>query len=239
MSYRSNAIDPTAGVEVLPDPTFPGRNRNIVRDVLTLPLVVALPRKSVETLGVRLPLHYEFRRWTWRTERCVEIALGKYALSRVSPDDVLEVGNVLPLAGITGHTVVDKYERGPGVLNLDIVEYDPGRRFKLAVSISTLEHVGWDEEPRDPAKAAAALGRVGELADHLLVTIPVGVHREFERAFLDGPFDDVELLVKTSRQARWTRRPLAEREHIRYSAPYANANGILVGSRGLAGGNPA
>ena len=75
--------------------------------------------------------------------------------------------------------------------------------------------------------------RLAELADDLLVTIPVDYHPAFEDAFVDGPFDRVELLVKTARDARWVPRPLAERSRIRFSAPYANANGILVGSRGL------
>jgi hypothetical protein len=232
VAYRSNRIDPVPGVEVLAD-DWPGRRRNALLDVLTLPLVAAGPRKTVEALGTRLSLHYGFRRWLWRTERCVELALGEHVLTGRDPEDVLEIGNVLRFAGLGRHAVVDKYERGPGVLNVDIVDYEPERRFGLAVSISTLEHVGYDEDPRDLEKAARALGRVSELADDLLVTMPVGYHQAFERAFLDGPFDEVDLLVKTSRRANWVRRPLAERHDISYASPYMCGNGILVGSRGL------
>ena len=211
----------------------PGRRRNAVLDLVTLPLVAAGPRKTVEAFGARLSLRYGFRGWLWRTERCVELAIGEHVLVGRNPDDVLEIGNVLRAAGLGDHAVIDKYERGPGVLNVDILDYDPGRQFGLAVSISTLEHVGYDEDPRDLEKAARALRRVSELADDLLVTIPVGYHKAFERAFLDGPFDEVELLVKTTRRADWVRRPLTERHHIRYGLPYMCANGILVGSRGV------
>jgi hypothetical protein len=122
---------------------------------------------------------------------------------------------------------------GPGVSNVDIMDYTPDRHFDLAVSISTLEHVGHDEHPRDPEKAAMALQRIDTLADDLLVTIPVGYNRELEGTFIDGPFERVDLLVKTSRFARWEQRPLSEREHVQYALPYAYGNGLLVGSRGL------
>jgi hypothetical protein len=220
-------------VQVVRQPSPEGRRRNIALDALSLPLVFVGPRRTVDALGEPIPLHYEWRRWTWRNERCVEIGLGRHVLGGRDPSQVIELGNVLPLAGLGGHTVIDKYERGDDVLNVDILDYVPTRRFDLAVSISTLEHVGWDEDPRDPGKAAAALERFSRLADDLLVTIPVAYHPAFEDAFVTGPFDRVELLVKTSRDARWAPRPLVERSRIRFSVPYANANGILVGSRGL------
>jgi hypothetical protein len=222
------------GVQVVRQPSPEGRLRNAALDALALPFVFVGPRRTMNALGARIPLHYEWRRWTWRNERCAEIALGRHVLSGRDPSRVIELGNVLPLAGLGGHTVIDKYERGEGVVNVDILEYVPRGRFDLAISISTLEHVGWDEDPRDSGKAAVALERLAELADDLLVTVPVAYHPGFEDAFVEGPFDRVELLVKTARDARWTPRPLAERSRIRFSAPYANANGILVGTRGLA-----
>jgi hypothetical protein len=235
MAYRSSHIRPAPGVEVLPEIAFGSRRRRVANaalDVFALPLVAALPKQAATVGGCRMPLHYEFRRWTWRTERCLEIALGSRALQSRRREDVLEVGNVLPLAGIAGQTVVDKYEEGPGVLNVDIIDFNPGRTYELVVSISTLEHVGRDEVPQNLDKASAALERVAQLGGELLVTIPVGVHPRLESAFLDGPFDEVALLVKTGRLARWEQRPIAEHSRIRYGSPYACGNGILVGMRG-------
>jgi hypothetical protein len=213
------------------EPPPPSDYRNFALDVLALPTVALAPRKSVVTFGARLPLHYGFRRWAWRSERCLEVALAQRVLAGRDPADVLEVGNVLALAGIAGHVVVDKYERAPGVTNTDILGYSPGRRFGLGVSISTLEHVGWDERPPNPDKAARALSHLSDLVDALLVTVPVGYHREFEPAMIDGPFDAVELFVKTSRRAGWEPRPLADAQRIAYGQPYEFANGLLVGAR--------
>jgi len=218
---------------VVPKPAPPGRVRNIVLDVLALPVVFAGPRRRVRALDASIPMHYDFGQWTWRTERMAEIALARYALARSRAANVLEVGNVLALAGIAGHTVLDKYEAGPGVLNEDIVDYRPQKRFDLAISISTVEHIGFDEHPQEPGKAARALEHVGELADRLLITIPVGYNHDAEVAVLNGPFDRVELLVKTSRLGIWEQRELGGAANVRYGMPYAYGNGILVGSRRL------
>ena len=202
-----------------------------------LPLVALGPRRHVNLQGQRIPLEYDFRRWMWRNERCLELALGRLALAVHTPHTVLEIGNVMPLAGAHGHTVVDKYETGAGIINEDVLTFASGRRYGLVLSISTFEHVGWDEEPRDPDKASAALSRLSGLVEEdgaLLVTIPVGDHRRLERSFVadDGPFDAVSLFVKASRLARWEPRPPAERGNVRYGSPYANGNAVLVGTRG-------
>src|SRR3954451_22447894 len=59
---------------------------------------------------------------TWRNERAVEVPLVVEALDA---HPVLEVGNVLGHYGHCGHTVVDKYERAPGVLNVDVLDFAP------------------------------------------------------------------------------------------------------------------
>jgi hypothetical protein len=240
--YRSAALKrPVDGVLVLSaNDRMPSRSRRLVSaalDISALPVVALGKRRSVSFARWQAPLDYGFSRWAWRTERCVEIGIASQAVAAWPRDDVLEVGNVLPFAGIEGHTVVDKYEQGPGVLNEDIVTFSPGRRFGLVVSVSTLEHVGWDEDPQDPDKAWTALLAMSRLVAQpgaLLVSIPVGYSPGLEDAFISeaAPFDSVSLLVKTSRLARWEERPLEARASARYGAPYTCGNAILVGVSG-------
>ena len=247
--YRSVALKrPAEGVDVLPAtdrlPPVTRRIATAALDIAALPVVALGKRRSVRFQSWEAPLHYEFGRWAWRTERCAEIGIGSKAVAAWPRDDVLEVGNVLPLAGVGGHTVVDKYEKGPGVVNEDIVTFTPSRRFGLVISISTLEHVGWDEVPEDPEKAWMALMAMSRLvapSGALLVTIPVGCRRQLESAFVsaDAPFDSVSLLAKTSRLARWEDRPVEERTSIEYNAPYACGNAILVGVAGDPFSGPA
>ena len=235
MGYRSKHIKTAPGTVILPpDTTISTRDRvrNAVLDVAALPIVAARRGSSPDIVGGPVPLHYGFKRWDWRTERGLELALAERSSSRHAPAATLEVGNVLAFAGVTGHTVVDKYEAGEKVLNVDIMEYRPERKFGLVISISTVEHIGWDEEPREPGKAAAALDVMAGLGDALLITMPVGYHRELEQAFIDGPFDSVALAVKKSRLGIWARRPLTDVPAVRYGYPYAYGNGILIGTRG-------
>jgi hypothetical protein len=53
---------------------------------------------------------------TWRTERVIEVPIFKRLLENYSGSDVLEIGNVMKHYGITGHDVVDKYEREEDII---------------------------------------------------------------------------------------------------------------------------
>lgn len=65
---------------------------------------------------------------------------------------MLEVGNVLSHYFPIHHDIVDKYEVCPGVINQDIADFLPQEKYDLILSISTVEHVGWDEQPQEPTK---------------------------------------------------------------------------------------
>src|SRR5215204_6122781 len=86
------------------------------------------------------------------TERTVEIPIAAQLVRKSGGGSVLEIGNVLSHYVDVAHDVVDKYEVAPGVENADVVDLRPGKHYDLIVSISTLEHVGWNEAPRDQLK---------------------------------------------------------------------------------------
>ena len=110
--------------------------------------------------GGRLPYFVHAYHYTWLNERAVEVALALDLLERHPGASVLEVGNVLGHYTPFEHTVVDKYEQAPGVLNADVADLDLGRQFDLVLAISTLEHVGLDEDVRDDDKPLRALERL-------------------------------------------------------------------------------
>src|SRR2546430_9278756 len=59
--------------------------------------------------------------------------------------------------------------------------------YDLIVSVSTLEHVGYDEDPREPDKAARAVRNLlGLLAPGgtMLATIPIGHNRDLDDALM-------------------------------------------------------
>ena len=105
---------------------------------------------------------------------------------------ILEIGNVLSHYRPQRHVIVDKYEHAPGVLNRDVLDLDDLGRFDLIVAVSTIEHVGWDEEPREPGKAVEALCRLQALLSpggELVVTVPIGYHPPLDEALRTGSID--------------------------------------------------
>jgi SAM-dependent methyltransferase len=129
-------------------------------------------------------------------ERAVEVPIFRALLAGHDPARLLEVGNVLSHYGPLNHAVVDRYERAEGVVNRDVMEIGPPGPLDLIVSISTLEHVGWDEEPRDPDKAARAIEHLrGLLAPggRLVFSVPAGYNPGLDRRLAAGEVELSEL----------------------------------------------
>lgn len=178
---------------------------------------------------------YLYRRYSsaWRSERVVEVPIVRDVLNRYAGRNVLEVGNVLAHYFPVTHDRLDKYERAPGVWNEDVVDFRPGKRYDLIVSISTLEHVGFDEEPRDPDKVLRALDALRKLADdggRILVTLPMAYNPELDARLRDGrvAFTRRSCLKRISKDNRWAEVEWAEIEHARFDTPFRRINGLVV-----------
>jgi hypothetical protein len=125
---------------------------------------------------------------TWLNERTIEIPIAKHLLKNSNKKDILEVGNVLQNYGFSKHTIVDKYEAGNQVINQDILDYKPKRTFKRIVTISTLEHIGQDEIPKDPKKVFQAIKHLQSLLSkdgEFYATIPNGYHQKLSQWVID------------------------------------------------------
>lgn len=188
---------------------------------------------SFELDGERYPYLYAPYKRTWLTERCIEVPVVQRVVER-QPGRVLEVGNVLKhYAPGLEHTVVDKYERAPGVLNRDVLELDDLGPFDLVVTISTLEHVGWDEEPRDPSRAVEAAQRLRALVapgGRLVVTHPVGYNPPLDAALRDGavPFEHAAALRRVPGTNAWREVAPAGVWDAPYDFLLYRARGLLV-----------
>lgn len=109
-------------------------------------------------------------------ERAVEVPVGLLHL-KGHEADTLEIGAVLPHylpwddPAYPRHTVVDRDEAYPGVLNADVLTWEPGRTYKRVIAISTLEHLGGRAEFLAALERLKAWTAKGGL---LFVTVPAG-----------------------------------------------------------------
>jgi SAM-dependent methyltransferase len=170
---------------------------------------------------------------TKNNERTVEVPIIWSEVKKYHGNKVLEIGNVLSHYFPIEHEVVDKYERAEGVINEDVVDYSSEKRFDLIVSISTLEHVGWDETPRDPAKITKANEKLKSLlvpGGRMIVTLPLGYNTDMDRALEDRRIVfDKQYYIKKIASNRWIEVKWKDIKDIQYGSPFPYANGLVIG----------
>jgi hypothetical protein len=175
---------------------------------------------------------------TWRNERAVEVPLAlEFLKAKSGARSVLEIGNVMHYYDQFPHTVLDKYEKSPGVINQDIMEFVPKEPFDTILSLSTFEHIGWDEKPKDPPKVGQAIKRLRTMLSSggsAMVTMPTGYNEFLDAMFARGAedFDDHFFLKRVSADNRWLQVPWTDIKNCRYDGKYPAANSLFVGFLG-------
>lgn len=184
-----------------------------------------------------------FYNTTFLNERTVEIPIILDYITKFQGKRILEIGNVISHYFDFKYDILDKYEKQEGVINLDIIDFVPEHKYDLIISISTFEHIGFDENIRygktegNTIKATAVLKAI-EVTKELLnkngifiFTIPLGFNH-----FLDSKLENNSLKLTNLYYVKrmtsgnvWKQVVYDEVKNIRYGHPYICANGILVG----------
>ncbi len=196
-------------------------------------IYVAKP-KRFSFRGQEYPYFAAWYGKTYLIERAVEIPVASAYVERYAGRRILEVGNVLPHFFAVDHDVVDKYEAAPGVLNVDVIDYVADEPYDLIVSVSTLEHVGWDEGSREPEKALRAIEHlVSMLASggELVITWPIGWNHALDDAVRSGRlrFTEAAFLKRVSRIPRWREVEWPDVQRAQYGRPFRSANAVFFG----------
>ena len=197
--------------------------------VRAMPFVKRLQGGTFSFKGTKYPYFAHTYNETWTNERAIEIPIARTQLR----GEVLEIGNVLAYYDEHKHTVVDKYEIAPGVHNLDVLDYETDQRFDTILAISTLEHVGFDEDLKDPEKPRRAVEHLATLlapGGTLMVTAPIGYNPGINAIIEPGArvFDEVNYMRRLSANNRWQEASWAEVKDSRYSEPYFGSNGLVI-----------
>jgi hypothetical protein len=198
-----------------------------------------LPRlkpKTFEFKKQKLPYFYHRYNITWVTERVLEVPTALNYLAQTDPLKVLEIGNVLSHYFDPKHTILDKFETGPGIVNEDILTYNPGRKFDLIISISTFEHIGYEDDNPDPEKVCRALEASRRLLNpggKLVITVPMGYNANLDRYLRDNRIQpDQAFYFEKTDKLNWRASVKDTALQRKYCSPFPYANAILVAEFG-------
>lgn len=165
-------------------------------------------------------------------ERAIELAIAQHWFDGVKGKVGLEVGNVLSHYGIgPERRIVDLNEKAVGVENIDV--FDITGKFDWIISLSTLEHVGWDAAPRDPEAAQLALNHLRSLLKakgQMLITIPAGYHPTFDAYLKTGAGATRDCTMVRDKAGGW--KQSKARTFKPYGATTPWAESIWVGEFG-------
>ena len=170
---------------------------------------------------------------TWKNERVVEIPI-VWEIVKNCNGKILEVGNVLSHYHRFRHDIVDKYEKADGVINQDVVDFHPTERYDLIVSVSTLEHIGWDENPKEPKKVLKAIENLkSNCLAHggiMVITVPLGHNLELDTSLKQGLIDlgKQYYMKRLSKDNLWKETDLENVQDLMYDSPFPRGNGIVI-----------
>jgi hypothetical protein len=173
---------------------------------------------------------------TWRNERAIEVPIVWEIVRDYRGKEILEVGNVLSHYFSVEHDILDKYEKADNVINHDVVDFFFSKQYDLVVSISTLEHVGWNEEPRDPVKILHA---IENLRNHLapegkiVVTLPIGLNSDLDRLLHDGKIEFAGLYCMKripGKHNAWIETDWEDVKDAEFGGfPFSRTYGLIIG----------
>lgn len=179
---------------------------------------------------------YHIYNRTIASERVIEIPIAKKIIDGYKDRSILEVGNVLSHYFSINHDVLDKYEKGKGVINKDVVDFKPSKKYDLIISVSTLEHVGFSYgEKKDHDKFLLAVERIKKLlvpGGELFATFPIYLNPGIDDLFLNNkmPFNKKFLFKRVSFWNEWVEVNKKEAlRGARYEGYYANTNILYIG----------
>ena len=184
--------------------------------------------------GMTYNYFYHIYNFTCLNERAVELPIVWKFIEEYKNKRVLEVGNVLSHYFPFQHDIVDRYEKGEGVINEDIIDFRPPQKYDLIIAISTLEHVGWDEKPKNPRKillAFESLKRHLAPKGKMIVSLPLGYNTALDR-FLEEEkikFTKKYYLKRIDGTNEWKEVGWNDVRGIEYNTVLHSANALVVG----------
>jgi hypothetical protein len=190
------------------------------------------PKRYFFLKGEKYRQFYHQYNMTWENERCVEIPIVWKEINRSQSKRILELGNVISHYLPFDHDIIDKYEKCKGVINQDIVDFHSINKYDLIVSISTLEHIGWDEVPKDRMKVLRAIEALKSLLSEngrIIITLPIGYNTDMDSLIREGVLHfDEQYCLRRSGYDTWVEDNYDNVQNVKYNDPFRCANGLII-----------
>jgi SAM-dependent methyltransferase len=192
--------------------------------------------------GGYLVLNRNLYNKSWDNERTIELPLIQNTYNSLGINkfnkkeiNILEIGNVLKnYEKKLKHDVIDKYEKGPRIKNIDFLDYKTPKKYDYIFSISTFEHIGFDYgEKQDATKPLKALRKVLTMLKpkgKAYITIPVGFNQSLDDEIIKGVkgYNLISFKRISNWGNKWIECPPKEAYKLKYNSKYPNANAIFV-----------
>jgi len=136
------------------------------------------------------------------------------------------------------HTILDKFERGKGIINEDILNFVATEKFELIVSISTFEHIGFDDDMDDDSgvKILHAIDASRKLLaenGRLVLTLPIGYNPSLDRLISGGTLKSIRsFFICRIGPLKWEATTIEKALACRYGSPFPYANAIMIAEFG-------
>lgn len=169
--------------------------------------------------------------FAWRNERSIEIPLIMDTIKKKENSDILEIGNVIKHHFSFPHDIIDKYEKSKNVINEDVVDFKLNKKYDLIFSISTIEHVGWDEHKKDPNKIEKS---IINLKKHLkkngqiIITVPTGYNPYLDKLLLKNTLFSKIYFFKRDPFNIWGQASFDEIKKCRYGLDRAKGLALIL-----------
>jgi SAM-dependent methyltransferase len=202
--------------------------------VVLQPLISAKKERTFCIGGVTYPYFHHAYNTTFINERAIEVPYFREQIASVARQGgrILEIGNVLSHYGMSTWDIVDKFEKGENIINVDIMDYKPPEPFDLIVAISTFEHIGFDEKPQDFKKVVTAINHIREVllkpSGKLIFSIPTGYNPQIEEHILKARIasDRTILMKRVDWKNNWVEKD--KKEEV-FGLPYhLFARGLII-----------
>jgi SAM-dependent methyltransferase len=153
--------------------------------------------------------------------------------SREQEKRILEIGNVLSYYFKVDHDILDKYEIIDGIINEDVVDFNPLKRYDVIVSVLSLQSVGWDEDPQDPHKVLRAVNNLNRLlapGGQIVVAIGLGYNLGMDKMLKSGELRfNKHYYLKRISGYRWKEVDEEHLNEVKYDNSIPTANEVLIG----------